>query len=242
MNGLAGMEKSHIVLEHQTNIVERIHQRTHSLQAEAEGEARINLRVNIAGSQNIRVNHSRTAEFNPARTFARATAFVFKRAGAAAFETGKIKLRARLGEREVRRAQANARFLAEQTAQPFADRAFQVRHRDIFVHAQTFNLMKHRRVRQVGRVAAENSAGRDDANRHAASFHCANLHGRSLRAKRETVCRVESILRFTRRMTFGNIKRVEVIIIGFDFAVVFNRITHRNKNVLNLLAQNRQKM
>lgn len=35
------LQKPHIVIEHQTDIVERIHQRTHSLQAEAEGEAGI---------------------------------------------------------------------------------------------------------------------------------------------------------------------------------------------------------
>ena len=54
--------------------------------------------------------------------------------------------------------------------------------------------------------------------------------------------RVKSVLRFTRRMTFGNIQRVKIVIIGFNLAVVLNRITHRNENVFDLLAQKRQNM
>ena len=107
------LQKSHIVLEHQTNVVERIHQAAHSLQTEAERETRINRRVNAAGAQNIWMNHSRTAELDPARTFARTAAFAVENSRTVTFEARKIEFRARFGEREVGRAQANARFLAE---------------------------------------------------------------------------------------------------------------------------------
>lgn len=43
------LQKSDVVFEHQANVVEFVHQRAHSFQPEAEGKARKDLRVNIAG-------------------------------------------------------------------------------------------------------------------------------------------------------------------------------------------------
>ena len=40
-------------------------------------------------------------------------------------------------------------------------------------------------------------------------------------------------------MTLGNIQRVKVVIIRLDLAVVLDRVAHRDKNVLDLLPQDR---
>ena len=43
-------------------------------------------------------------------------------------------------------------------------------------------------------------------------------------------------------MAFGNVKSVEIVVIGFDLAVIFNAIAHRNEDVLDLLPQDRDQM
>ena len=74
------------------DVVDGIHQRGHAFEAEAECEARINGRVNAAGLKDIRMDHSRTAEFDPARAFAGTTPFAFEFPCAVTFEAREIKL------------------------------------------------------------------------------------------------------------------------------------------------------
>src|ERR1041385_6024253 len=100
------------------------------------------------------MDHSGTAELDPAGAFARAAAFAFEYAGSVAFETREIELSRRLGEREVARAKTGYGFLTEQAFQPLGDCAFQVSHRDAFVDAEAFELMEHRRVRHVRSITA----------------------------------------------------------------------------------------
>src|SRR5687768_12609516 len=115
-------------------------------------------------------------------------------------------------------------------------------HRYPLIDAQPFDLVEHRYMRHVRRVAAENLARCDDAYRHPAAFHRAYLNGRSLRTKGETLGRVKRILRFAGRMAFGNIQSVEIVIIRLDLAVVLDRVAHRHENVLDLLPQDRDRM
>src|SRR5687768_16148288 len=117
------------------NIVDLVHQRRHPVEAEAEGKAGIDRRVDIHGPQHIRMDHSRPAELDPARTLARATASVFVPSGAVAFETREIEFRRRLGEREVARPKSCLRVFAKQAAQPLRYRALEMRHSDAFVDA-----------------------------------------------------------------------------------------------------------
>ena len=43
-------------------------------------------------------------------------------------------------------------------------------------------------------------------------------------------------------MALGDIQRVEIVIIRLDFAVVLDRIAHRDENVFDLLPQYRDRM
>src|SRR5690242_7146923 len=127
------------------------------------------------------MNHSRAAELDPAGVLADATP------GAFALEATEIKLRARLGEGKVRRAKTRDRVGAKHAAQKLRHCSLQMRHRDAAIHAESLDLVEHRIVRRVGRVATKNTSGRDHANRHAATLHRMNLHGGCLRTKREAV-------------------------------------------------------
>ncbi len=43
-------------------------------------------------------------------------------------------------------------------------------------------------------------------------------------------------------MAIGNVQGVEIVIVGLDLAVVFDRVAHRNENVLDLLPQDRDRV
>src|SRR5437868_2356438 len=118
----------------------------------------------------------------------------------------------------------------------FSQRAFQMRHRDSAIDAQTLDLKEHRVVGWIRRVATKYSAGRDHSHRRTATLHRMNLHGRGLRTEGKSFNCVEGVLRIAGRMTFRNIKRVEVIKVSFDLSIIFNRVTQRDENVFDPLA------
>src|SRR5690349_711218 len=111
------------------------------------------------------MHHPGTAELDPTRVLTNPAA------SALALEATEIKLRARLGERKVRRSKACHRFRPEHPLQKLRDRALQMRHRDAAVDAQSFNLEEHRIVRRIRSVAPKHTTGRDHPDRHATSLH-----------------------------------------------------------------------
>src|SRR6185312_6257370 len=100
-------------------------------------------------------------------------------------------------------------------------RAFQVRHRDAAVHTQSFNLKKHWIVSRIRSITPEDSTWGNHAHRRSASLHGMNLDGCSLRAQRQSTCRVEGVLLGPRRMVLRNIQGVEIVKVSLDFAIVF---------------------
>ena len=108
-------------------------------------------------------------------------------AASTADEAGDEHLRAGLGEREERWAEAGLHTRSEQRFHRVIERAFQIAEGDVRVHRQTFDLMEHRRVAGVGRIVAMDFAGNDNANRRLQLLHGANLHGRSVRAQQQSL-------------------------------------------------------
>src|SRR5687768_8210398 len=109
-------------------------------------------------------------------------------------------------------------------------------HRDALIDAETLELMEHRCMGHIGRVAAEYLAGCKYADRNASPLHRTDLNGGGLRPERESVGRIERVLRFSGRVTLWNIQGVEIVMIGFDLAIVLDGIAHRDKYVLDLLS------
>ena len=101
---------------------------------------------------------------------------------AAAALAADVDFGARLGVGEEARTQADL-DVAEQRRQHRLERALQIRHRDPFADDEPFELLEHRRVRQVEVVAAIDAAGHDDADRRREGLHVADLHRRRVRAQ-----------------------------------------------------------
>src|SRR3954447_16707525 len=115
--------------------------------------------------------HSGTAELDPAGAFTRAASFAVELAGAVAFEAGEIEFGRGFREREVGRPKTRGRLLAEQALEPFCHSALKVGHGNALVDTQPFDLVKHRNMRHIRRIAAEDLPGCDYADRHAAALH-----------------------------------------------------------------------
>src|SRR5690606_3606440 len=110
-------------------------------------------------------------------------------------------------------------------------------HRDALVDAKPLDLVEHRDVRHIRRVAAKDLSRGDDAYGHTATFHRTDLDSRGLRPKGKPVCRIERVLRLAGRVALGDIQRVEIVMVRLDLAVVLNGIAHRHKDVLDLLPE-----
>src|SRR6266498_439929 len=229
-------QKAHVILEEQTNVVESVHQRYHAVNSQAKSKSGKLGRIDASSAQNVGVNHARPAKFYPSRVLANATT------SAAALETTEVEFCARFCKRKIRRPKPRDRLRAKHPAQKLSHRALQMCHADSAIHAETFNLKKHRVVGWVRRIAAKDSAGSYHSQGRTTALHRMNLHGRGLRTQSKTLAGVKRILRSTRRMIVRNVQCVEVIEIRFDFASVLNRIPERHENVFDSFPDHSDRM
>ena len=95
------LQKPYVVLKHMPDVIDRIHQSSHSLEAKAKRKAGIDCWIDADSPQDIWMHHARSAKLDPARTFAWPAAVAVEFAGTVTFEARKIKLRRRLSKREV---------------------------------------------------------------------------------------------------------------------------------------------
>ena len=92
-------------------------QARNALDAHAEGEAGIHLRVDAGHAQDVRVDHAAAQDLEPARALAHAaTLAVVQMTRAAAHAAADVGLGGRLGEREEVRAEARLAIGAEHRA------------------------------------------------------------------------------------------------------------------------------
>ena len=92
-----------VVLEHQADVVDAVFQHGDALDAYAEGETRILIRVNVAVLQHLAVDNTAAQNFDPAGVLAQGAAL------AAALKAADIDLHTGLGEGDVRGTQATCR-------------------------------------------------------------------------------------------------------------------------------------
>ena len=99
-------------------------------------------------------------------------------AGALALDAADVDFGARLGVGEEARAEAHLRAGAEQRFGHRAQRALEIRERDALADDQAFDLVEHRRVREIEIVAAVDRADRDQPHRRSVAAPCAGSASR----------------------------------------------------------------
>ena len=144
---------------------------------EPEREARVPLGVVADELEELRVDHPRAAELDPARVAADGAA------RAVADVAGDVRLDRRLGEREVVRPELRPPLLAEQRLHQRSRASQEVGERDPLVDREPLDLVEDRRVRRVRRVAAVDAAERDDVDGRLLRLHRPDLRRGRLRAE-----------------------------------------------------------
>ena len=108
-----------------------------------------------------------------------------------------------------------------------------MRHGNVFINYQTFNLMEHRGVGGII-VRAISSARSNNADRRLLAFHRANLHRGSMCADNIAVIKIiairvrniESILHLACRVVGRHIQSIKVVELVFNIRAFGNRETH----------------
>nr|AOO54644.1 phenylalanyl-tRNA synthetase subunit alpha [uncultured bacterium] len=227
------LQKLHVVLKEQTQIVHAVTQHGQTLHAHAEGEADVFFAVDADMLKHVRMHHAATADLQPAVLPAH------------------IHLGGRLGEREERGTETHLHvFGLEIVLQEICDHTFEIGETHALADPQAFDLMEHRRVRRIG-VHAVNAPRRDDADvghavqmrifRHV-RLHVANLDRRSVRAQHVLLVDVERVVHGTRRMVFRDIQRGEIVEIVFDLGTFRYGVTDGMEKAFNALQRARDRM
>ena len=126
------------------------------------------------------------------------------------------------------------------------DRAEQVAERDALVDGEPLDLVEHRRVAGVERVAPEGAPRRDDVDRRWLRLHRAHLHGRRVRAQHHALrvaqAHVERVLHGARRMTGREVERLEVVPVGLDLGAFGDLVAQADEHVFELAPDARDRM
>ena len=194
----------------------------------AEGEPTVSFRIVVDKAVEDGVHHPGAHHLDPTGLFADPAAL------ALAERTGDIDFRAGLGEREEARSEARFGLFTKKLVVEDLERAFQVRERDPFIDNQSFDLMKHRRVRRVQVIMSEDAPRTDDADWGLLPFHGSNLNGRCVCSQDNVIGDIERVRRIPRRMPGGDVQGLEVVIGSLDFRAVFDRVPHRDENPFHL--------
>src|SRR5579864_3983479 len=184
------LQKSHIPLKEQLQIVHAINQHGDSVHAHSESEPGNFLgvvAVMLHELEHVGIDHAAAENFDPSSLLARA-ARLFFRSGAtlpasAADEAGDEHFGAGLCERKERWTEAGLYVRTKQRLHRMIERALQVAESDVRIHRQAFDLVEHGRVAGVGRVFTVNFAGNHNPQWRLHLLHGANLDGRSVGAK-----------------------------------------------------------
>src|SRR6266496_488077 len=184
------LQKSHIPLKEQLQIVQTILQHGDTVHTHAESEARNFLgivTVVLHELGDIGIDHAAAEDFERSRLLAGTARLLLCSTTALATpatnETRDEHLRAWFGERKERWAETGLHVGAEQRFHRVVERTFQIAEGDVRVNGEALDLMEHRRMAGVGRIVAMHLARNDDANWRLQLLHSANLHRRSMRAQ-----------------------------------------------------------
>ena len=157
------------------------------------------------------MDHAGAEYFHPARLLAG------RAARAAADLALHVHFCRGLGERKERRPEPDLGRRREDAARERRERGLEIDERDTFIDGKALDLLEHRRMRGIERIAAVAPPRRHDPDRRRIVLQRPNLDGRRVRAQQDVATQVEAVLRVERRVVFGKVERVEVVALRFCF-------------------------
>ena len=140
------------------------------------------------------------------------------------------------------------------------ERALEVGERHALADDQAFDLVEHRRVREVEIVRAIDRTNRDQPHRRRVLLHVANLHRAGVRAQQRQrprrpgrldagvgagisgVSQVERVLHVARRMFRRHVERFEVVVIVLDLRPFEHLVAEPREDVDHFVADQAERM
>src|ERR1700688_4465799 len=162
------VQKPHIPLKKQLNIIHPILQQRDPVRAHAKRKSRDLSRVIpivFHKLKHIRIDHAASQNLNPSRLLARTARIVTSSATAATNKARHKHLRARLGKRKKRWTKTRLHARPKKLLHRVIERPLQISESNIGVDRQSFDLMKHRRVARVRRIVAVYNTRNHNAQR-----------------------------------------------------------------------------
>src|SRR5690606_802970 len=156
------------------NVRDPVAQHGYALDPDAEGEARVALRIDPAVLEDAGMDHAAAPDLEPTGGLADATArpaAVVTRAA----DAPDVHLGARLDEGEVARAEPHGGVLAVETLGERREYPLEFGEADPLVHEEALDLVEHRRVGDVV-VSTVHGAATHDGHRRAMGGHLPHLH------------------------------------------------------------------
>ena len=239
------LQETKIVFVEQPDVIDAVLQHGDALDAHAEREAGVALGVVADGFEDRGVHHAAAADLEPARPLADRAAFALQ-------NTQPMNTSA-LGSVYGKKLGRNCTFVSVSNSSRANAVSVPFRSAIVMLLAddKPFDLLKHRRVRQVEIVAAVHLARHDDPHRRLVLLHVADLHrrrmrakqrGRPIRGRRTLPDEVKRVLHVAGRMLRRHIERFEIVVVVFDLGTLEHLIAHAREDRLDLFAHDCQRM
>src|SRR6202790_1713446 len=172
-------EPAHVAFEQLPQVGHAVFQHRDAVDAHAPGKALIDVGIDAAGAQHVRMHHAAAENLQPVLAFAEANLALV----APALD---VDLERRLGERKERRPESHVDVIdLEERLAEFVQDPFEVAEMRALVDHEAFDLVKLRRVGGVG-IDAVGAARANNADRRLLCEHGAHLHRRRMRAQQHT--------------------------------------------------------
>ncbi|MNQ71462.1 hypothetical protein D3C85_861300 [compost metagenome] len=218
-------QPARIGFEHGAQVRDAVFQHGQAINAHAEGEALILIRVDAAVAQHIGVHHAAAENLQPILAFVQGQL-------AARAVAADVHLRRGLGEGEVVRTEAGVDVVQlEEAGDEGLQRRLQMTHVDVAVDHQTLDLVEHRRVGGVG-ILTEGAARGDDADRRLLAHHGADLHRAGVGPQHLALARFrirlqeEGVVHFPRRVLRREVQGGEVMEVVLDVRALGHSEAH----------------
>ena len=175
----------------------------------AEGKPRDLFRVVADIPEYLRMDHAGTKDFKPAGVFTDLQPLPL------ANNTANVHLCGRLRERKVARSEPKGVLLPNISCMNDTQHALQVRKPDMLIHHKSFDLMKHRRVRNIA-VTPVDSSRRNNLNGRKLGFHRSYLDRRGMCPQDDPLVHVKGILHISGRVVLRDIQRFKIVVIRLN--------------------------
>ena len=136
MSGLELPEETHVIFGEHAQVLDLVLEIGDALDTHTESITGINIGIDAASFENIRIDHTATEDLDPSGTLAEGASL------AAAYVTAYIHLGRRFGEGEIRGTKTYFGLRTEHLTRESEKYLFEIGKRDIPVYIQSFDLME----------------------------------------------------------------------------------------------------